>query len=169
MNMATLAGIVSILVVCIPLLEIAIKVLANKIRTHTKRYKEKEAAKEREQIEKYQREIARIENIIKQMKESRDAERSACCQEHLDVINRLNNIQKTNTLQNIGLQTVIKTDLKIQYLKWIDAGYAPIEVKHELEDMYNVYHQLGANGVMDAIREKFLKLPDRKPRNKVNK
>ena len=69
-------------------------------------------------------------------------------------------------LCKLGLQTVIKNTLKIRYEKWIREGQAPLDAKDDLERMYKVYHQLGANGVMDSLREKFLSLPDAIPNKK---
>lgn len=63
-------------------------------------------------------------------------------------------------LCKLGLQAVIKNTLKTRYEKWIEEGYAPLDAKDDLERMYQVYHKLGANGVMDSLREKFLALPD---------
>lgn len=62
----------------------------------------------------------------------------------------------------LGMQASLKNDLKIRYDAWLKRGYAPIDAKDDLERMYQVYHKLGANGVMDAHREKFLALPDSK-------
>lgn len=62
----------------------------------------------------------------------------------------------------LGMQASLKNDLKIRYDAWIKRGYAPIDAKDDLERMYQVYHKLGANGVMDAHRENFLALPDSK-------
>lgn len=63
-------------------------------------------------------------------------------------------------LCKLGLQAVIKNTLKTRYEKWIEEGYAPLDAKDDLERMYQVYHKLGANGVMDSLRDKFLALPD---------
>lgn len=63
-------------------------------------------------------------------------------------------------LCKLGLQAVIKNTLKTRYEKWIEEGYAPLDAKDDLERMYQVYHKLGANGVMDSLRKKFLALPD---------
>ena len=60
-----------------------------------------------------------------------------------------------------GLQAVLKNELKVRYFKWLDLGYAPEDAKEDLERMYTAYHNLGANGVMDKHRERFLNLPDR--------
>lgn len=64
------------------------------------------------------------------------------------------------TLLKLGSQATIKNELKIRYEKWLKLGYAPVDAKDDLEKMYVIYHKLGANGVMDHIREQFLNLPD---------
>ena len=64
------------------------------------------------------------------------------------------------TLLKLGSQATIKNELKIRYEKWLKLGYAPVDAKDDLEKMYVIYHKLGANGVMDHIREQFLDLPD---------
>lgn len=69
-------------------------------------------------------------------------------------------------LCKLGLQAVIKNTLKTRYEKWIREGQAPLDAKDDLERMYSVYHKLGANGVMDSLREKFLALPDALPNKK---
>lgn len=59
-----------------------------------------------------------------------------------------------------GLQAVLKNELKVRYFKWLELGYAPEDAKDDLERMYTAYHNLGANGVMDKHRERFLNLPE---------
>lgn len=61
-----------------------------------------------------------------------------------------------------GLQAVLKNELKVRYFKWLELGYAPEDAKDDLERMYTAYHNLGANGVMDHLRERFLDLPESK-------
>ena len=68
-----------------------------------------------------------------------------------------------------GLQATIKDILKIRYEEWFNKGYAPKDNKEDLEVMYNIYHSLGENGVMDKAHERFLKLPDKPPKTKSNK
>lgn len=69
---------------------------------------------------------------------------------------------KNDILIKNGLQVILKNDLKTNYDSWIRKRYAPLDAKDDLERMYQVYHSLGANGVMDAHREKFLALPTSK-------
>ena len=73
------------------------------------------------------------------------------------------NYKKTDediALLKLGSQATIKNELQIRYEKWLKLGYAPVDAKDDLEKMYVIYHKLGANGVMDHIREQFLDLPD---------
>lgn len=89
-----------------------------------------------------------------------------CRNDHICLSKIVGDIQQTNKAQNLGLQAVLKDLLKIRYLEWIRRGYAPMDAKDDLEHMYKAYHGLGANGVMDALRERFLKLPAEKPQGK---
>ena len=90
---------------------------------------------------------------------------------HIEEIKNIQdrNYKKTDediALLKLGSQATIKNELKIRYEKWLKLGYAPVDAKDDLERMYKVYHQLGANGVMDSLREKFLALPDAVPNKK---
>ena len=79
------------------------------------------------------------------------------------VRDELQEIRVDNKLIKRGLQHVLKNELKIRYEHWFDQGYAPIDAKDDLERMYQVYHSLGANGVMDSHRNRFLQLSDYPP------
>ena len=84
---------------------------------------------------------------------------------HIEEIKNMQdrNYKKTDediALLKLGSQATIKNELKIRYEKWLKLGYAPVDAKDDLEKMYVIYHKLGANGVMDHIREQFLDLPD---------
>lgn len=124
-----------------------------------KRRKEEEARKEEER--RKQLEELKDELLIKieEVKQERIQEREACGKDHISLVKLITDIQKTNKAQNIGLQAVLKDLLKIRYLEWIGKGYAPMDARDDLERMYQAYHGLGANGVMDSLREQFLSLP----------
>lgn len=62
----------------------------------------------------------------------------------------------------LGLQAVLRDRLYQSYNNYIDKGYAPIFARENFENMYQQYHTLGANGVMDDLRDDFLKLPTQK-------
>lgn len=124
-----------------------------------KKRKEEEARKEerhKKQLEELKDELL---DKIEEVKQERITEREACGKDHLSLVTLVTDIQKTNKAQSIGLQAVLKDLLKIRYLEWIEKGYAPMDARDDLERMYQAYHNLGANGVMDSLREQFLLLP----------
>lgn len=69
-------------------------------------------------------------------------------------------------LLKLGNQAIIKNELKLRYENWLKRGYAPVDAKDDLERMYSIYHKLGANGVLDHMRDQFLNLPVEKATKK---
>jgi len=58
-----------------------------------------------------------------------------------------------------GVQALLR-DRLIQGYKYFESkGYADIDDRNNLENVYIQYHALGQNGVMDDLRGKFLALP----------
>ena len=68
------------------------------------------------------------------------------------------NEKKTESVQ-LGVQALLRDRLYSTYMKYSEKGYAPIYARENFENMYNQYHILGANGVMDDIYRKFMALP----------
>ena len=68
------------------------------------------------------------------------------------------NEKKTESVQ-LGVQALLRDRLYSTYLKYAEKGYAPIYARENFENMYNQYHVLGANGVMDDVYKKFMSLP----------
>ena len=58
-----------------------------------------------------------------------------------------------------GIQALLKNDLKVRYDYWLNQGYAPEDAREDLEAEYQIYHDLGKNGVMDERRKRFLAQP----------
>lgn len=71
------------------------------------------------------------------------------------------NEAKTKAIQ-AGVQALLRDRLIAEYNEALRKGYAHIYDKENFENMYAQYHNLGANGVMDEIREKYKKLPTEK-------
>ncbi len=68
-------------------------------------------------------------------------------------------VDDSNALK-LGVQALLRHELYDLYHKYCEElGYAPVFVKEDFENMYAQYHILGANGVMDGIRDEFQKLP----------
>ena len=99
--------------------------------------------------------LNKIINAPKKQRERREAEEKSLKAE-------FEKIDLSLLVIKAGLQAVLKNELKVRYFKWIDLGYAPEDAKDDLERMYTAYHNLGANGVMDKHRERFLNLPSKK-------
>lgn len=124
-----------------------------------KEEEEKKEARRKQELETMKKELL---TKFEEVKQERIQEREACGKDHLSLVKLVTDIQTSNTAQNIGLQAVLKDLLKIRYLEWIRKGYAPMDARDDLERMYQAYHGLGANGVMDSLREQFLALPESK-------
>lgn len=64
----------------------------------------------------------------------------------------------------LGVQALLRAQMIHDYNKYTELGYAPIYARQNFENCWKQYHSLGANGVMDDIHEKFLKLPTDLPK-----
>lgn len=131
----------------------------NWVTNRPKERKEEEARKEQQRQQELEDMKKELLTKIEEVKQERIAEREACGKDHESLVGLVMDIRKTNQAQNLGLQSVLKDLLKIRYLEWIEKGYAPMDARDDLERMYQNYHGLGANGVMDALRDQFLSLP----------
>lgn len=63
----------------------------------------------------------------------------------------------------LGTQASLRNQMIQMWETYSRMGYAPIHVKDDFENVYTNYHNLGANGVMDDVRSKFLALPTELP------
>lgn len=63
------------------------------------------------------------------------------------------------TALKLGLQAILRGQMINDYNHWSEKGYAPIYARENFENLWQQYHSLGANGVMDDIREKFYNFP----------
>ena len=62
-----------------------------------------------------------------------------------------------------GIQALLRNGLIQQHDAWISYSYAPVYIKDNFENMYQQYHALGANGVMDTMYAEFMALPTAPP------
>ena len=58
-----------------------------------------------------------------------------------------------------GVQAILRDRLYQSYNHFMEKGYAPLYARENFENMYQQYHNLGKNGVMDDIHAKFFELP----------
>ena len=59
-----------------------------------------------------------------------------------------------------GVQAMLRDRLLQGYRYYEQMGYADYDDRSNMENMYNAYHTLGKNGVMDDMHKKFLALPE---------
>ena len=63
------------------------------------------------------------------------------------------------TALKMGLQAMLRGQMINDYNHWSEKGYAPIYARENFENLWQQYHSLGANGVMNDIHSKFHNLP----------
>ena len=63
-----------------------------------------------------------------------------------------------------GVQALLRDRLIQGYKYYRAQGWADEDDRSNLENVYQQYHALGANGVMDNLRTRFLDLPPDPPR-----
>ena len=59
----------------------------------------------------------------------------------------------------IGVQAMLRDRLLQGYRHYEEQGYADYDERSNMENMYGAYHNLGENGVMDDMHDKFMRLP----------
>lgn len=69
----------------------------------------------------------------------------------------------------LGVQALLRAQMINDYYKYTEKGYAPLHAKDNFENCYRQYHSLGANGMMDKLRDEFLSLPSKIVRKKIKK
>ena len=69
-------------------------------------------------------------------------------------------VDKKNEANNRGVQALLRHELYDMYNEHYPKGYAPADVKNDFENIYVSYHNLGKNGVMDGMHQRFMELPE---------
>lgn len=75
------------------------------------------------------------------------------------ILAKLKQMKADQDALKMGMQASLRDAMIRDYYKWSEKGYAPIYVRDNFLNVYNNYHQLGANGVMDDLKDKFMQLP----------
>ena len=90
--------------------------------------------------------------ILQRVVKSRDAQ-----QEQLRLQNE--EMERQNRAIMLGMQAILRDRLLQGYRHYLEKGYADYEDRENLENIFVQYHALGANGIMDDLRERFRALP----------
>lgn len=78
----------------------------------------------------------------------------------------IDELNKRDETIRLGIQALLRDRILEIYNECSKKGYAPLSARENFENIYSRYHELGANGVMDSVRDKFLELPINKPASK---
>lgn len=73
--------------------------------------------------------------------------------------NKIKQTSVNHQALELGLQAMLRDRIYDIYRECKRKGYAELEDRENFENLYTQYHNLGANGVMNSYREKFLDLP----------
>lgn len=68
-------------------------------------------------------------------------------------------LEKQNRAIMLGVQAMLRDRLLQGYRHYIEKGWADYDDRENLENIWKQYHALGANGVMDDMRNQFRSLP----------
>lgn len=63
-----------------------------------------------------------------------------------------------------ALQALLRDRLREHYVHFIEQGWIDLDDKTNFDNMYQSYHNLGVNGVMDDMYKKIMKLPTKQPK-----
>lgn len=65
----------------------------------------------------------------------------------------------TDETLRLGVQALLRNELMHSYKVFIAQGWIDIYDKQNFDNMYQRYHNLGKNGVMDSMHDEIMALP----------
>ena len=81
---------------------------------------------------------------------------------------KLDTFIKEQTAMKAGIQVMLRDRIRQAHTHLMDKGYASVEDRDNIFNMYEQYHQLGSNGVVDGLLDEICELPVRKPKGDGN-
>lgn len=82
------------------------------------------------------------------------------------IFNSIRNSNAKNKIEDtslkLGVQALLRDRLMQGYRFFIKQGYIDISDKENYDNMYQKYHSLGKNGVMDSMHAEIMNLPTSK-------
>lgn len=73
--------------------------------------------------------------------------------------NKVSKDKETGVLIQKALQAILRDKLRSNYTKYKRSGYIDVADKENYQNMYQAYHGLGENGVMDNMYNAVINLP----------
>lgn len=90
--------------------------------------------------------------LIQRGMKSRDARQE-------EIVRQNQEQEKQNKAIMAGVQAILRDRLQQGYRHYFHKGWADFDDRENLENIWKQYHALGANGIMDEYRKRFLALP----------
>ena len=90
--------------------------------------------------------------LIQRGMKSRDARQE-------EIVRQNQEQEKQNKAIMAGVQAILRDRLLQGYRHYFSKGWADFDDRENLENVWMQYHALGANGIMDEYRSRFLALP----------
>lgn len=59
----------------------------------------------------------------------------------------------------LGVQALLRDSIIKQYTHYMEKGFCPIYARENIDHLYQEYHNLGGNGIIDGLVEKVMALP----------
>lgn len=123
----------------------------------TKAFWENKAERKKQSTEEYKK--AQREESKSMMREVIKEELKPINESISALSDDIKKLQESDDLQKESLQSILRDRLYELYNLCLHKGFASLDERENFENMYQKYHNLGMNGVMDDIHEKFFRLP----------
>ena len=94
--------------------------------------------------------------VVTRMLKKRDAKQEQIVAQNIEM-------EKQNKAIMLGVQAFLRDRLLQGYKHYLAKGWADYDDRENLENIYAQYHALGANGIMDDMRNQFRNLPSQPP------
>lgn len=80
---------------------------------------------------------------------------------------KIKSLHSDNISVKCGVQALLRSQMINDYNNYMEKGYAPIYARDNFTNCYKRYHELGANGVMTDLYNKFMQLPTQAPHDRA--
>lgn len=77
-----------------------------------------------------------------------------------NVLRKLEEEKTRNEAIAIGVQSLLRESIVVNYNKYQERGFCPIYAKDSIKKVYEAYHKLGGNDVATRLYDKILQMPE---------
>ena len=160
--------------VCGIVLTFTVTKICESIYHRTKHYKELKEKEDLEKIEKateqaLDKKFNKISTQIDELNDRIDQLEEKMDEKDAKLNAGIDKLSQDLALVKEGDQASLRNILYRVYNEGKAKGFSTIEEKENFNNLYDKYHKLGANGVMDGTYKKYMSLPSEKTEKKKNR